>query len=313
LPGAMFELQGHRGARGLWPENTLTAFAGALALGVSSVELDCAVTGDGVVVVTHDPQLNPDCTRDAHGSFLAATGPAIVTLSYAELRTYDVGRLRPGSSYAARFPHQQAVDGERIPRLADVLNLVRTRGGGRVRVAIEIKTFPEQPQLTPAADEFVQAVGRELERTGSAALVALMAFDWQVLGAARRQMPQVASVALTEQQPGEDTVGVGAAQPSAWLGGVDPARFGNSVERLVQATGAGTWGPDYLDLDAGRVQRAHALGLRVVPWTVNEPADMQRLLGFNVDGMATDRPDVLRALLAERGLELPAPAGAPPA
>ena len=152
----------------------------------------------------------------------------------------------------------------------------------------------------------MQAVGRELERTGSAALVALMAFDWQVLGAARRQMPQVASVALTEQQPGEDTVRVGAAQPSPWLGGVDPARFGNSVERLVQATGAGTWGPDYLDLDAGRVQRAHALGLRVVPWTVNEPADMQRLLGFNVDGMVTDRPDVLRALLAERGLELPA-------
>jgi glycerophosphoryl diester phosphodiesterase len=309
----MFELQGHRGARGLWPENTLTGFAGALALGVSSVELDCAVTGDGVVVVTHDPQLNPDCTRDAHGRFLAATGPSIVTLSYAELRTYDVGRLRPGSTYAARFPHQQAVDGERIPRLADVLKLVRTRGGGRVRVAIEIKTFPEQPQLTPAADEFVQAVGRELERTGSAALVAVMAFDWQVLAAARRQMPQVASVALTEQQAGEDTVRVGAAQPSPWLGGVDPARFGNSVEQLVQATGAGTWGPDYLDLDAGRVQRAHALGLRVVPWTVNEPADMQRLLGFNVDGMATDRPDVLRALLAERDLELPAPAEAPPA
>jgi len=309
----MFELQGHRGARGLWPENTLSGFAGALSLGVSSVELDCAVTGDGVVVVTHDAHLNPDCTRNVHGSFLAATGPAIVTLSYAELRTYDVGRLRPGSTYAARFPHQQAVDGERIPRLADVLNLVRTRGGGRVRVAIEIKTFPEQPQLTPATDEFVRAVGRELERTGTAALVAVMAFDWQVLAAARRHMPQVASVALTEQQAGEDTVRVGAAQPSPWLDGVDPARFGNSVERLVQATGAGTWGPDYLDLDAGRVQRAHALGLRVVPWTVNEPADMQRLLGFNVDGMATDRPDVLRALLAERDLELPAPARAPPA
>jgi glycerophosphoryl diester phosphodiesterase len=309
----MFELQGHRGARGLWPENTLAGFAGALSLGVSSVELDCAVTRDGVVVVSHDPQLNPDCTRDAHGTFLPRTGPPIVTLSYAELQSYDVGRLRPGSAYAARFPQQHAVDGERIPRLADVLNLVRTRGGGRVRVAIEIKTFPEQPQLTPAAEEFVQAVGRELERTGTAALVVVMAFDWQVLGAARRQMPQVPCVALTEQQPGEDTVRVGAAQPSPWLGGVDPARFGNSVEQLVQATGAGTWGPDYLDLDAGRVRRAHALGLRVVPWSVNEPGDMRRLLGFNVDGMATDRPDVLRALLEERGLELPAPAGAAPA
>jgi glycerophosphoryl diester phosphodiesterase len=309
----MFELQGHRGARGLWPENTLSGFAGALSLGVSSVELDCAVTGDGVVVVTHDAQLNPDCTRDARGQFLPDTGPPVVTLSYAELRTYDVGRLRPGSAYAARFPQQRAVDGERIPRLADVLELVRTLGGGRVRVAIEIKTFPEQPQLTPAADEFVQAVGRELERTDTAALVAVMAFDWQVLSAARRHLPQVACVALTEQQPGEDTVRLGSPHPSPWLGGVEPALFGDSVERLVQATGAGTWGPDHLDLDAGRVERAHALGLRVVPWTVNEPADMQRLLGFNVDGMATDRPDVLRALLEERRLELPAPAAATPA
>ncbi len=239
----MFELQGHRGARGLWPENTLSGFARALALGVSSVELDCAVTRDGVVVVTHDPELNPDCTRDAHGNFLCGTGPAVVTLSYAELRTYDVGRLRPGSGYAARFPQQQPLDGERIPRLADVLNLVRTRGGGQVRVAVEIKTFPEQPQLTPGAEEFVQAVERELERTATAALVVIMAFDWRVLGAARRRLPQVATVALTEQQAGEDTVRIGAAQPSPWLGGLDPVRFGDEVERLVQAAGRRHLGP----------------------------------------------------------------------
>ena len=304
----MFDLQGHRGARGLRPENTLAGFAHALQLGVSGVELDCAVTRDGVVVVTHDPELNPDCTRDAHGRFLAATGPAVITLSYAELQSYDVGRLRPGSAYAARFPQQQPVDGERIPRLTDVLSLVRVRGRGRVRVAIEIKTFPEQPQLTPAPEQFVQAVGRDLQHTGTAALVAVMAFDWRVLAAAQRRMPQVAAVALTEEQPGEDTVRLGSPQPSPWLGGLDPGQFGGSVERLVQASGAGVWGPDYRDLDAQRVQRAHALGLRVVPWTVNEPADMQRLLGFNVDGMTSDRPDLLRAVLAQRGMELPAPA-----
>jgi glycerophosphoryl diester phosphodiesterase len=304
----MFDLQGHRGARGLWPENTLAGFAHALELGVSGVELDCAVTRDGVVVVTHDPELNPDCTRDVHGRFLAAPGPPVVTLSYAQLQSYDVGRLRPGSAYAARFPQQQPVDGERIPRLAEVLTLVRLRGRGRVRVAIEIKTFPEQPQLTTAPEDFVQAVWRELEHTGTAALAAVMAFDWRVLGAAQRRMPQVAAVALTAQQPGEDTVRIGSPQPSPWLGGLDPGRFGGSVERLVQASGAGIWGPDYRDLDAQRVQRAQALGLRVVPWTVNEPADMQRLLGFNVDGMTSDRPDLLRAVLGQRGMELPAPA-----
>jgi glycerophosphoryl diester phosphodiesterase len=121
----------------------------------------------------------------------------------------------------------------------------------------------------------------------------------------QRLMPQVARVALTEEQRGDDTVRIGAAQPSPWLGGLDPRQFGNSVVRLVKASGASTWGPDYLDLDAARIDEAHALGLRVVPWTVNATADMERLIELGVDGMTTDRPDVLREVLIERGLTVP--------
>ena len=151
----------------------------------------------------------------------------------------------------------------------------------------------------------MQALLLDVQRTGTTALVAVLAFDWRVLSAAQRLMPQVATAALTEQQPGEDTVRIGSPRPSPWLGGLDPEHFDGSITRLVKATGAGTWGPDYLDLDAQLVEQAHALGLRVVPWTVNEPADMERLLAFNVDGMITDRPDVLRALLEHRGIAVP--------
>lgn len=299
----MPEVQGHRGARGLWPENTLAGFEHALAIGVDAVELDCGLTRDGVVVVTHDPELNPDVTRDAAGRFLSATGPAIVSLTVAQLQSYDVGRLNPASAYAARFPAQQPVDGERIPRLADVLELVRTRGHARVRVAVEVKTFPDRaPQLTAGPQAFAAALQSDLEATGTAALVEIMAFDWRVLTAVQRLMPEVATVALTEQQGGGDTVGLNASRPSPWLGGLDPAGFGRSVVRLVEASGARLWGPDFADLDAERVAEAHALGLRVIPWTVNEPADMERMLAFKVDGMTTDRPDVLRALLERKGL-----------
>jgi glycerophosphoryl diester phosphodiesterase len=301
----MFDLQGHRGARGLWPENTLAGFARAIELGVSAVELDCGATRDGVVVVSHDPQLNPDCTRDAHGRFLTTAGAPLRALTYAQLQSYDVGRIRPESAYAARFPQQQPVDGERIPRLSDVLTLVRARGRGRVRVAIEVKTFPGETQLTLAPDAFVQALLLDVERTGTASLVAILAFDWRVLSAVQRLMPQVATVALTEQQPGEDTVRIGSPRASPWLGGLDPEQFDGSIVRLVKATGAGTWGPDYLDLNAQLVEQAHALGLRVVPWTVNAPAEMERLLAFNVDGMVTDRPDVMRALLERKGMPVP--------
>jgi len=290
----------------LWPENTLAGFVRTLELGVCALELDCAVTRDGVVVVTHDPQLNPDCTRDARGRFLERAGPPILALSYAQLESYDVGRLRPGSAYAARFPHQQPIDGERIPRLADVLSLVRTRGGGGVRINLEVKTFPEQPELTLAPGPFVEALRLDVQRTGTESLVGILAFDWRVLRAAQRALPGLPSTALTEQQAGKDTVRIGSP-PSPWLAGLDPAHFGGSVTALVGASGAGTWGPDYLDLDGGRVEEAHALGLRVVPWTVNEPADMERLLAFGVDGMVTDRPDVLRAVLERKGMAVPAP------
>lgn len=301
----MLELQGHRGARGLWPENTLAAFGGALELGVSTVELDCGLTRDGVIVVTHDPELNPDLTRGADGRFLARIGPRIFDLTFRELESYDVGRLQPGSAYAARFPEQEPVDGERIPRLTDVLALVRARSEGRVRVAIEVKTFPGQPELTATPAAFAAALERDVEATGTLAMVSIMAFDFRVLTAVQRLMPQAATVALTEQQNGGDTVGLGASQPSPWLGGLDPARFGNSVVRLVKATGAGTWGPDYQDLNEQRIAEAHALGLRVVPWTVNATADMERLLESGIDGMTTDRPDVLRELLESKGLPVP--------
>ncbi len=96
----LFDLQGHRGARGLRPENTLAAFAHALSIGVTTLELDTAVTLDGVVVVSHDSELNPDITRDASGRWLAQPGPAIFALTFAELQRFDVGRTRPGSAYA---------------------------------------------------------------------------------------------------------------------------------------------------------------------------------------------------------------------
>src|SRR5580692_9855265 len=108
------DLQGHRGARGLFPENTLAGFAAALAIGVDSFELDVAVTADGVPVVSHDPALNPDIVRGPDGHWLTSRGPLIHTLSLAELEAFDVGRIRPGSAYAAEFPDQVPCDGARI-------------------------------------------------------------------------------------------------------------------------------------------------------------------------------------------------------
>lgn len=296
----LFDLQGHRGARGLWPENTLGGFERALALGVSTVELDCAMTRDGVVVISHDPRLNPEHTRDERGQFLARPGPVICETAYAELARYDVGRIRPGSDYARAHPLQQPIDGERIPRLADLFTLVERLGDRSVRFNIEVKMFPLQPELSAGPEPFVQALIGVIDAAGVGARCTVQCFDWRVLNVMHRLRPGAATGALTDQQGADDTLFLDAAAPSPWLGGLDARAFAGSVPRLAQASGAKTWSPDYLDLRAGQVGEAHALGLLVVPWTVNEPTDMQSLLAMDVDGLITDRPDLLRELLIDQ-------------
>src|ERR1700733_14737488 len=107
------DIQGHRGARALFPENTLEGFLAASALGVEAFELDVGMTADGVVVVSHDPALNPDITRDASGAWLTGRGPTIRSLTHAALCDFDVGRIRPGSRTSLLFPGQVPHDGAR--------------------------------------------------------------------------------------------------------------------------------------------------------------------------------------------------------
>ena len=303
-----FDLQGHRGARGLRPENTLAGFAYALEVGVTTLELDCGVTKDGVVVVSHDRVLNPEHTRDADGTFLEKAGPVLHELTFEELRQYDVGRIKPGSKYATSFPEQQPVDGERIPRLADVFELVRKSGNRSVRFNIETKIDPTQPSQTATPEVFAQALIAVIREAGMASRTTIQSFDWRTLVVARRHAPEIAVVALTDQQPDEDTMEVGKPGASIWLGGFDVDEHAGSVPKTVKALGATVWSPHALDLSPGRVAEAQALGLRVVPWTVNEPKDMETVMALGIDGLITDYPDRLRAVMESKGMAVPSPA-----
>jgi glycerophosphoryl diester phosphodiesterase len=307
VTAADFDLQGHRGARGLSPENTLAGFTRALGIGVTTLELDCGVTKDGVVVVSHDRLLSPDHTRDAAGKFLEAPGPAIVDLTFEELRQYDVGRIKPGSEYAAAFPEQQPADGERIPRLADVFALVERSGNRTVRFNIETKIDPAQPLQTVSAISFARALAEAIRDAGMASRTTVQSFDWRTLRLLGALAPEIGLAALTDQQPDEDTVEIGKPGASPWLGELDVDDHEGSVPKLVQALGAKTWSPHARDLTPALVIEAHALGLSVVPWTVNDPKDMERAIAAGVDGLITDYPDRLRTVLQSKGIAVPAP------
>jgi len=301
------EIQGHRGARGLAPENTIPAFSRALALGVDTLELDVAVTRDGVVVVAHDPFLNPNFTRGPDGRWLEGKGPAINELTYEELARYDVGRLKPGTGYAQQYPDQVAVDGTRMPRLADVFALVRDAGDARVRFNIETKLSPLAPQETLAPEPLARALIAEVRRAGVEKRTTIQSFDWRTLQVVRKEAPEIVTGYLTARQKFLDNICAGAGTPAApaacapspWTAGFQLREHG-SIPAMIRAAGGRVWSPFHQDIDAAAVKQAHALDLRVVPWTVNDAARAQELLDMGVDGIITDRPDRITPLVRGR-------------
>lgn len=284
-----FDLQGHRGARGAAPENTLPGFAAALAAGVSTLELDTGVTRDGVVVIHHDRRVNGDIARGPDGQWIAPPGPLLRRLDYDELLRYDVGRLRPGSAYAASFPEQVPVDGARIPRLADLFALVRKSGNQAVRFNIETKISPAAPGETLPPRAFARALIKEIRAAGVGSRTTVQSFDWRTLRVVEQEAPEIATAYLTGRR-----------------------RDGTSQPRAVHEAGGKLWSPNYEELDTAALIEARNLGLRVVPWTVNEPGYIARFLDLGVDGLITDYPERVRAELARRGMPLPEPSPVEP-
>jgi glycerophosphoryl diester phosphodiesterase len=309
----MFELQGHRGARGLKPENTLPGFEVAFDLGVTSVETDVHLTRDGVPVLFHDATVSTRHCRRTRGSRSPApsTGPLVSSLTLAEFRGYCADRNPDRKRFPAqdrsltrlawRFARQHHIHPYTPPSLADLFGFAEAfadetgaeagktarqrERARRVVFDLELKRIPYRPEAI--GDNFDGETSGLLERSvveavrkaGMIDRTRVRSFDHRAVRSIRRLEPGLsAAVLIAETAP------------------ADPASLAKSV-------GADTYCPDYRFLDAAQVRACHAAGVRVIPWTVNEEADWLRLLGWGVDGLTTDYPDRLAALLRSRGIE----------
>lgn len=299
-----FDIQAHRGGRGLWPENTLHAFDQAITLGVSTLELDIALTADDVVVVSHDMALNPDHTRDATGAWLPAIGPLIRSLTLAQVQAYDVGRLQPGNRYSEQFATQVPKDGERIPTLASVFALAKARRAHAVRFNIETKLDPTRPDDSASPEAMVRALLAEIDKAGMADRVTIQSFDWRSLALVGQLAPTMPRAYLTTARTLKD---------SRWTAGLNAADFGSTPQLVKAAAGAtpgqAIWSPAGNTVTTAAVKEAHALGFQVIPWTINTRADMANLIDLGVDGLISDFPDLLRTEVRQRGLPMPLPTG----
>ena len=287
---------GHRGCTGLAPENTLAAFNKAIEIGVDAIELDVHLTIEKKVVVYHDYCLKPEITRTAKGIWINASKP-IKDLTIVELKTYDVGRLKPGTSYSKRYPKQQSVDGSRIPTLHEVISLLQHKSGN-TKLWIEIKTSPEKPALSWGPEVVAEAVVRLLREENFSMRAFILSFDWRALVHVQKIAPKIATLYLSVPSRRPDNTKPGKPGSSPWTTGLDLDDF-DSLPGAIKAAGGKYWGPQSKKLTSKLVQEAHQLGIRVFTWTPDVKSDMKRLIKMNVDGIITNRPDILIAVLGE--------------
>jgi glycerophosphoryl diester phosphodiesterase len=304
-PAVALDLQGHRGTRGLAPENTLPAFATALSLGVTTLEFDTAITKDGVVVIAHDRSLNAEITKGPDGRYIATPTPVIRTLTLAELKRYDVGAIDPDTRYAKTFATQRAIPGTTMPTLAELGALLRRSGNTSVRFNVETKLSPLAFDQTLDPETFATMLVAALRAEGMAERATIQSFDWRTLKVVQKIAPEMPTSCLTLARGNNDNVQVGKPGASPWLAGLDVDDFGGSVPLLVKAAGCKVWSPFLRDVTPEAMAEAHANGLIVAVWTVNEPAEMKQMIDLGADAIITDYPDRLRAVMAEKGLALP--------
>ena len=291
---------GHRGAAGLAPENTLAAFARACEIGVDAVEFDVLFSAGGEAVVYHDFNLKPEITRTRDGKWLQdATPPAIIDLTLAQLKTYDVGRLKPRTPYARRYPAQKAVDGQRIPTLRDVISLYKQQCHKPIELWIEIKTTPEKPALTPAPEIISEMVVKILREKNISDRARILSFDWRNLVHVQKIAPDIPTVYLSLEGVRLNNIKPGRPGSSPWMAGVDIDDFAGSIPHAVQAAGGRYWAPYYKHVTLNNIQTAHQLGIQVFVWTPDSRSEMERLIEMGVDGIITNRPDILKSVMGK--------------
>lgn len=319
-----FVFEGHRGGRDARPENTLISFAYGMEMGETTLEMDMQMTKDGHIVISHNPFLAPWLAKGPDGQYVGKDFQYDLRLMTLEqIRQFDVGTMNPHAKgyedyYESHGKTQISVPGTRIPTLEEVFELANSYGDTRVHFDIETKSYadPAAPgyRNNPDPAVFVRKVDEIVRKYNIQDRVTLQTFDWRTIREMRKIDPDITTVALVSEEPSWGWVDgcylkIGDAKPSPWLAGININKkpyFGDYV-KAAHDVGADAVSVYFKELSPNLVEEAHKLGMHVLAWTVNDPRDMSMLIDMGVDGIISDRPWVLKAVLEKRGIPTPEP------
>ncbi|WP_425082338.1 glycerophosphodiester phosphodiesterase family protein [Ruegeria arenilitoris] len=294
----LIRIVGHRGARGVLPENSMIGFDFSLSIGVPLLEFDVVLTADDVPVITHNHRLHAPSFRGADGLFLTGEEPKVSSLTFEKIQQFDIGRLDGHSAYGQRFPDQAQLEGVRVPRLMDLLDLVSEPKYGDAYLMLELKSDPDVADDPLHRENFVGRVLQEVRGKGLSSRAVLHSFDWNLLEECQRKAPDMPSSYLTQLPDNADDVGEDSSKA------VCPDFRGccDEIPDLVKQAGGSLWCPYYADVTAENVARAKDLGLCVAVWTVNEHEEIDRMIDLRVDAIVSDYPGRVQRHLSDLGM-----------
>jgi glycerophosphoryl diester phosphodiesterase len=290
------KIYGHRGARGVLPENTLDSFKYLFENNIYAYETDILISKDFIPVITHDFRLDPSYTKDINDNWIEDENIKIIDLTYDQILQFDVGTLNKLSKYGRKFINQKSLQNQKIPKLSELLKLTSDNIVEDLLINLEIKSTPIEKNLTPEPDEMVKIIIDEVSRSNLEDRIIYSSFDWRVLREIKERDSKIPRAYLTSGARGK------IYDKSPWLD-FTPLHNGVELPELIKALGGSAWHPNYKDVNKEIVQTSHDKGLPVNVWTVNRESDMLRMIDYGVDGIMTDYPLKLKELCKRENIK----------
>ena len=295
------KIYGHRGARGDLPENTLESFKYLFDNAINAYETDILISKDLVPVITHDFRLDPSLTKDKEGNWIKDEDIKIFDLTYDEISKFDVGSLNKLTRYGRRFVNQRSLENQKIPKLSELLELSSKNELQNLLINLEIKSTPDEKNLTPDPKDLVQIVLNEINNSNLKDKIIISSFDWRILREVKKQSPEIPRAYLTFQQEKGMKIKKTIYSKSPWIDHI-PLTIVYDLPKIIKELGGSAWHPYYKDINKKAVKDAHDNNLPVNVWTVNDEDDMLKMIEYGVDGIMTDYPLRLKNLCEKRSI-----------
>ncbi len=289
------KIYGHRGARGDLPENTLESFKYLFKNNINAYETDILITKDLIPVITHDFRLDPSFTKDNEGNWITDENIIIFDLSYDELLKFDVGSLNKLSRYGRRFVNQKTLENQKIPKLSELLELSSKNKSENLLINLEIKSTPDEENLTPTPEEMVKLVMKEVNKSNLQNKIIISSFDWRTLTEIKNLYPEISRAYLSFLQQAGIKIKNTIYNRSPWMSYL-PFFEKYELPKIIKSQGGKALHPYHKDITKKLVDISHQEDLPVNVWTVNEENDMLKMIEYGVDGIMTDYPLRLKEL-----------------